>query len=168
MAAAAPERELLKRFEVQKFLGKGSYGSVYVARDPRAPNRRADARDGSVVSRDGTTETGSVNARDARRDRPSSSRPIAFSDVDVPDVIARVFRVGIPPDGRTPTPERDGMASGVSGEPPPLTRAKKNARRAQPVHGPRPFPSPRVSLTRAFSPPPFISSSPLAAIACDA
>ena len=43
MAAAAPERELLKRFEVQKFLGKGSYGSVYVARDPRAPNRRADS-----------------------------------------------------------------------------------------------------------------------------
>jgi hypothetical protein len=30
MAATAPERELLKRFEVQKFLGKGSYGSVYV------------------------------------------------------------------------------------------------------------------------------------------
>ena len=30
MAAMAPERELLKRFEVQKFLGKGSYGSVYV------------------------------------------------------------------------------------------------------------------------------------------
>ena len=28
MAAMAPERELLKRFEVQKFLGKGSYGSV--------------------------------------------------------------------------------------------------------------------------------------------
>jgi len=28
MAATAPERELLKRFEVQKFLGKGSYGSV--------------------------------------------------------------------------------------------------------------------------------------------
>jgi hypothetical protein len=34
MAATAPERELLKRFEVQKFLGKGSYGSVYV--DPSA------------------------------------------------------------------------------------------------------------------------------------
>ena len=32
MATTAPERELLKRFEVQKFLGKGSYGSVYVAR----------------------------------------------------------------------------------------------------------------------------------------
>jgi hypothetical protein len=26
--AGAPERELLTRFEVQKFLGKGSYGSV--------------------------------------------------------------------------------------------------------------------------------------------
>merc|ERR1719352_333984 len=32
MAAMAPERELLKRFEVQKFLGKGSYGSVYRVR----------------------------------------------------------------------------------------------------------------------------------------
>jgi len=27
-----PERELLTRFEVQKFLGKGSYGSVYRVR----------------------------------------------------------------------------------------------------------------------------------------
>jgi len=30
--AGAPERELLTRFEVQKFLGKGSYGSVYRVR----------------------------------------------------------------------------------------------------------------------------------------
>lgn len=72
MAAAAPERELLKRFEVQKFLGKGSYGSVYVARDPRAPNRRADARDASVVSvsRDGTSRDG-VGQRARRASRPS-------------------------------------------------------------------------------------------------
>ena len=70
MAAAAPERELLKRFEVQKFLGKGSYGSVYVARDPRAPNRRADSCDGSVVSRDGTARDG-VGQRARRASRPS-------------------------------------------------------------------------------------------------
>ena len=31
------DRELLQRFEVQKFLGKGSYGSVYVPGPPTLP-----------------------------------------------------------------------------------------------------------------------------------
>lgn len=30
VADPSQDRELLQRFEVQKFLGKGSYGSVYV------------------------------------------------------------------------------------------------------------------------------------------
>jgi hypothetical protein len=41
MASASSERELLKRFEVQKFLGKGSYGSVCVGRRDARTGARA-------------------------------------------------------------------------------------------------------------------------------
>ena len=40
------DRELLSKFDIQKFLGKGSYGSVYVPRPhpPRGNPPRGDVR----------------------------------------------------------------------------------------------------------------------------
>jgi hypothetical protein len=52
MASASSERELLKRFEVQKFLGKGSYGSVCVGRRDARTGARAMRR--FFASRRGT------------------------------------------------------------------------------------------------------------------
>jgi serine/threonine protein kinase len=53
------DRELLQRFEVQKFLGKGSYGSVYVL-----PNRPRDMRSKDPPgAAQGTTTTNAMRSR---------------------------------------------------------------------------------------------------------